>query len=712
MSALRRFALLGFLAAAVPTAAEEPRVASFKDAKTFFQTNSVYREQIDIPVDAVVIHPHYTDGTGLGKQFTTWQRLGVPIGRMFFADSDEANRYWTGKFDGIDHTQDCEIDAAGNIIKCAGVRPYMNPTAGWIGYLKHRVDRSLDAGVDAILPEEPLAHLRSGYEESFKELWKEHYGFDWQPQNSSPYAHYLTGQLKSRLYWNLEKELLDHVRRSPQAQTRHIDFVVPIHSLHSNVAAGLTAPLGTSRSLDGIDGYIGQIWTGPVRWALANYGSEEKSFFCSAYALYDYFRQLTVETDKKLWLLVDPVEDDPNHTWEEFTQWYKTCTVAMLFMEDVDSYEVMPWPARIFLPGFGTGGGTPAPEEFRRLVLSITQALQEMPRGGEWIAECASGAIGVAVADSAMWQPQERPVLQTLYGPILPLLRRGIPVSSFVLERAADVKYAARFRVLVVSFKGFKPYEERMCDALAEWTARGGHLIILGGGDDSLAKDDAFWWRKAGYDTPTQALLAKLRRPADAAEWTYEGGSVHYADHLTPDACAETARAANEYLPLVAAALERAGIDEWKLPGYFCMRRGDYVIAQAETKPLCIEGRFLDVFSPDLAIRDGIDLAPGESGLYKDVSRHAAEGSAPRVLHATYRLRSQEADAQGLRFTIRGPKDTALAARIFTGGRRATKITATSAGGEAVAAQSTAEGECVLVECPNDVEGVRIHVGP
>ena len=124
---------------------------------------------------------------------------------------------------------------------------------------------------------------------SFKELWKQHYGFGWQPQNSSPYAHYLTGQLKGQLYWDLERQLLEHVRNSPQAKQRRIAFVVPIHSLYSNIAAGLTAPLGTSCSLDGIDGYIGQIWTGPVRWASANYGSEEKSFFTSAYALYDYF---------------------------------------------------------------------------------------------------------------------------------------------------------------------------------------------------------------------------------------------------------------------------------------------------------------------------------------------------------------------------------------------------------------------------------------
>ena len=69
------------------------------------------------------------------------------------------------------------------------------------------------------------------------------------------------------------------------------------------------APLGTSLYLEGVDGYIGQIWTGPVNWALGHYHHPHKSFFTSAYALYDYFTQLTARSPKKLWLLIDPVED-------------------------------------------------------------------------------------------------------------------------------------------------------------------------------------------------------------------------------------------------------------------------------------------------------------------------------------------------------------------------------------------------------------------
>ena len=115
----------------------------------------------------------------------------------------------------------------------------------------------------------------------------------------------------------------------------------------------------------------------------------------------------------------------------------------MLLMEDVDSYEIMPWPDRIFLPGYQTGGETPAPEDYRIMILSVTQALQEVPKGGsssvlngsvgmprwgipdvrlEWDAPVGgrvipvSEGVGVAVADTLMWQRHKGPWLQGMYG--------------------------------------------------------------------------------------------------------------------------------------------------------------------------------------------------------------------------------------------------------------------------------------------------------
>ncbi|MBL7153887.1 MAG: hypothetical protein ISS79_09230, partial [Phycisphaerae bacterium] len=434
--------VLCILSAAFARKAETP--SDFLDAKTIFQTNTGYDARLAIAVDGVVVHRH---GGKFAPAIKSWQEKGFTVGRMFFADSDAANAYWTGKWDGKEHPDDVERDREGNVVKCAGVRPYMLPTEGWIRYLEEMTDASLAAGAAAILPEEPLAHVFTGYEKSFQRLWKNRYAEPWEPQHASARARFLTAQLKNELYIKLEERLLKQTLQFEKSSGKNTAFVLPIHSLYSNIAAQLVAPLGTSTNLPGIDGYIGQIWTGPVNWALGCYDSPRKNFFTSAYVLYDYFTQLTVESDKKLWLLVDPVEDNPNHKWSEFAQWYKHCISAMLLMDDVDSYEIMPWPDRIFLPGYGTGGGTPAPEDYRVTILAVTQALQEIPAHGKWLPHspagnaAVSGGIGIAIADTLMWQRLKHPRLQGVYSLLLPLVERGIPVSSFILERVDDRAY-------------------------------------------------------------------------------------------------------------------------------------------------------------------------------------------------------------------------------------------------------------------------------
>jgi hypothetical protein len=127
--------------------------------------------------------------------------------------------------------------------------------------------------------------------------------------------------------------------------------------------------------------------------------------------------------------LVDPVEDDPNHTWDEFRRWYLHSTAAILMITDVNRYEIMPWPERIFLSGYPTGGGSPAPAEFRSTILSVCQALQEMPAGGQWLDVRTrqpippGGRVGVAINDSVTWQTDGLAALDGTYGLVMPLGR-------------------------------------------------------------------------------------------------------------------------------------------------------------------------------------------------------------------------------------------------------------------------------------------------
>ena len=682
--------------------------ANFNDAKTFFQTNAYYDARIAIPVDAVVIHPHNDMHSHAMQMQDSWKRLSVPLGRMFFADSDDSNEYWTGLWDGKKHTDEVETLADGTLQLCAGVRPYMLATPGWTRYLESKVDISLNNGIDAVLPEEPLAHVFSGYEDAFKKAWSEYYKTPWQPENKNIYARYRTAALKSKLYFDLEKDILEHTKQRAEELIRSIDFIVPIHSLYSNVSAGLVAPLGTSLDIEGVDGYIGQIWTGPVNWCLQNYRSDNKSFFASAYALYDYFVQLTVGTPKKLWLLVDPVEDDPNHQWQEFEQWYKHCVTAMLLMRDTERYEVLPWPSRIFLPGHQTGGGTPAPVHFRRLVLSITQALQDMPLGGQWLGGMNDYGIGIAVSDSLMWQRKEGAKVQGIYAMILPLLQEGVQVSSAVMERAEDSEYMSRFKVLVLSYEDWKPYRKQIQDGIVKWVQQGGVLVVLGADGDELDKVEDFWWQKEGYNSALSALLHELDYKINASAPKEFGQGWVLREKRSPSEFSKSKIASEIYLPLICQALEKTGINEFQPTGYFAMKRGDYVIAHSIREDFRMKGCFVDIFDDNLAVIDEIFLKKGQSGIYRDVSEKI-KSNVPSVLQTSYRLIDQDDTEGQLRFIVKGPEENTCVARLFPAGYKIQKVEGI-AGDQEIEVCYEQENGTIKVTFPNHAEGVGVTV--
>jgi len=746
----RRFlavAIVGMLLLSVGSGSAR---ADFRRAKTVFQTNVAYDPRVAIAVDAVIVHRHAAEAREL---IDSWQQAGFQVGRMFFADSDAGNRYWTGKWDGREHPGDVERDRDGRVVKCAGVRPYMLPTEGWIRFLEENTIRSLDAGAAAILPEEPLAHVYTGYESAFRPIWQRRYGIPWRGQHEDAEARWLTAQLKNELYVELEHRLALKTKTYARTHGRDIGFILPIHSLYSNVAAQLVAPLGTSLPIEGVDGYIGQIWTGPVNWALGHYDAPDKPFFASAYVLYDYFTQLTAETDRKLWLLVDPVEDNPNHTWAEFAEWYRHCVTAMLMMEDVESYEIMPWPDRIFLPGYGTGGGTPAPQDYRITILSITQVLQEIPRGGvragpdvipatadapdtarpSTVHNGPRGRIGVAVADTLMWQRHDGPWLQGTYGMLLPLVKRGFDVSSCILERAGEQAYMSRFSTIVLAYEDFKPLNPAWNEHLATWVRQGGRLIVLDAQPTELDRCPNMWWRKAGFDSPQEHLLSLLASPDTASlSWRVGQGRVRRLD-IQPRQLGRLPEPTRRYVAAVAAEASSTG------PGNRVTWRSPYVIAHAGTRSLVLDdGPFVDVFDADLPVIRRVVLPPGHSGVYKSIAP-AMSGPAPQVLHATHRLvqvqtrpsHGQDAPPTtagavsssavrttprpkppGLRFTIRGPAGTPAVTRVYLGSLRTPQITATDAAGRSldVDLKHDRTTRTVQIRFPNDPQGVTVNL--
>ena len=59
-------------------------------------------------------------------------------------------------------------------------------------------------------------------------------------------------------------------------------------------------------------------------------------------------QNLVRASGRRVWYLNDPIEDDPNHDWEDYrTNWESTLTASLL-QSEVWHYEIMPWPDRVF----------------------------------------------------------------------------------------------------------------------------------------------------------------------------------------------------------------------------------------------------------------------------------------------------------------------------------------------------------------------------
>jgi hypothetical protein len=183
----------------------------------------------------------------------------------------------------------------------------------------------------------------------------------------------------------------------------------------------------------------------------------------------------------------------------------------MLMFPWMNHFEVMPWPDRVFLPGFQMASGTPAPEDYRRTLMCAFAALSEIAETKETDFPPEGNAlVGCLVADTLSWQMggPESASLASVHGLTVPLLRRGIPVQIVPLERHTDSDFLNRFKVLILSYDAMKPTDSQMNVDLANWVKRGGTLIAIGGADFYSKIDE--WWTQDGFPNPLNHLWTQL----------------------------------------------------------------------------------------------------------------------------------------------------------------------------------------------------------
>ncbi|MBN1419673.1 MAG: alpha-L-fucosidase [Planctomycetes bacterium] len=682
--------------------------------RTSFQSAAAYMDAIDIQSDVAMV---YGIDPNLPARIETWRKEGYRIHVMTGVAWGNYQDYLSGRWDRVEHDDLAQTDRNGKPILHGPTVPYMVPAESFGRYLCEGVQRAIDAGALAIHLEEPEFWVRGGYSRGFQREWKAFYGDDWIPPHQSPDAQYRASKLKYFLYQRALRIVFSFIDEYGGKIGRDVRCYVPTHSMLNYAHWRIVSPERSLVGIEGCDGYIGQTWTGTARTPNVHEGRLRERTFETAFLEYGVLHNLVRATGRRMWYLNDPVEDNPNHGWDDYRRNWESTLVASLLWPDVWRFEVMPWPNRVFLGRFRRSEKGEArdririPPDYATELLAVTQALNDMDQK-EVIWDCGTRGIGILVADTMMFQRGDPgptdPHLSDFYGLALPLFARGIPVEPVQLENGSLAGYLDPYRVLVLSYEFQKPLEPTHHDALAAWVRAGGVLVYIGDDADPYHAVKE-WWTEKGYASARIPLFEALGLAADAAEGAHPvGEGTLIFRRAQPKAFAASPAKAEELRGLVRDAAEAANL-AWRETNHIVLRRGPYVIAagldeSVEGPSTVLEGHFCDLFDAGLAIRRRVEVAPGSRILLIDLDRVGIR--APSVVAAAAKIRGQAREGGRFRFHAEGPAVTTAAVRILLDARpREIRIA-----GEPAPFAWDQPSRTALIRFPNDPKGVWVEV--
>ncbi len=641
--------------------------------RTCFQTGQGWSPNGNLRSDVAIV---YGIDPGLPGRIKTWRDRGYRIHVMTGVSWGQYQDYLYGRFDGVNHEDEAQTDRAGKKISHGGDVYYMCPGENFGKFLCVGVQRALDADVEAIHLEEPEFWVRGGYSAGFQREWKKHYGEDWQPPHGSVDAQWRSSKLKYFLYRRALQQVFDHIQDWNRRTGKKVRCYVPTHSLLNYAHWRIVSPESSLARLAGCDGYIAQVWTGTSRTPNRFRGVLKERTFETAFLEYGSMQNLVRSTGRSVWYLNDPIEDNPDHDWEDYRVNWESTLVASLLQPDVWQYEVAPWPERVF-------GGTypkklkrderePIPPAYATELQTVFNALNDLRQPtNRW--DCGTTRLGVVVSDSLMFQRGEPtpsdPHLSHVYGLALPLLKRGMPVTPVQLENLTVPGYLKDFDLLMLSYHGQKPLAPDVHPPLVEWVRAGGLLVICDDDSDAYSKVRD-WWNSDGlrYATPREHLFEQLGWNADPPE---KAASVEDSMKLgqglvvwrreRPSKIAESADGDARWLALIRTAAKHDPGLTWRETNYLLLDRGPYRIAagldeSVEAVPKVLQGRFVNLFDPELRVRREVTLSPGSRWFLLDLDRRQATGTT--VLAAACKTLPLDADGPNGRWRVEGVANT------------------------------------------------------
>ena len=635
--------------------------------RTCFQTGKEWSPAGNLPADVAIV---YGIDPGLPGRIKTWREHGYRIHVMTGVAWGNYQDYLYGRFDGTNHEDEAQTERNGRKIGHGGDVYYMSPGENYGKYLCVGVQRALDAGAEAIHLEEPEFWDRAGYSEGFKRQWRDYYHEEWQAPNSSVDARWRASKLKYYLYRRALQQVFDYVRAYDERTGRRVRCYVPTHSLLNYAQWCIVSPESSLAQLKGCDGYIAQVWTGTSREPNRFRGEVRSRTFETAFLEYGAMQNLVRATGRSVWYLNDPIEDNPDHDWTDYRSNWESTLTASLFQPEVSSFEVAPWPERVFQGRYPRSAQRAdrksIPADYATELQTVFNALNDMKQTDiRW--DCGTTGVGVLISDSLMFQrgdptPSD-PRLGNVYGLAMPLLKHGMPVMPVQLETVTVPHSLDAYRILFLSYDGQKPLTPDVHAPLADWVRRGGVLVFCDRDADPYLKVRE-WWNTNGKDfaTPRQHLFESLGLAETAAAEECHpigrGGLIWLRER--PATFSTSAEGASRVVAAAELAAKRTGL-KWRDTNFLLLRRGEYLVAAGldesiEGSPRALHGRFVSLFDPDLQVQTAVSLKPGSRLLLLDLD--AAHLDKPHLLASACKAVPRQQTDRGLEFSVSGIGDT------------------------------------------------------
>lgn len=379
------------------------------------QDASPWSPKVDIQQDFIMV---YGTDPGMPDRIRKYREKGYVIHLMAGSAWGNYQDYLDGQWDGVNHWDESQTDRRGNPILHGINVPYICPTLSFGCYLAEKLRPAVDAGTEAIHLEEPEFWDEGGYGEAFKREYKAFYGEDWQPPHESVESRYKASALKVYLYRRLVAQVSREIKNYAREQyNREIKFYIPTHSLVNYTQWKILSPEGTLLDVPTVDGCIAQVWTGTSRVGNVYKGRYAERTFETAFLEYGIMQELVRGTGRRMWFLHDPVEDDPEYTWEDFRKNYLKTVVASLLHPAIHHYEVVTWPTRVMTgmypkkrlfslglqPGENMEGAKAIPADYAELICALSQTLGDMDQKEAHFTGKAP-RMGIFMADSGLYQ--------------------------------------------------------------------------------------------------------------------------------------------------------------------------------------------------------------------------------------------------------------------------------------------------------------------